>query len=160
MAATLCECGSGRDYLECCGQYHQKLAMVTTAEALLRSRYCAYVREYNEYLNETWHPSTRPGDAISHNPTLKWRGLEVLEINGGGEQDASGEIEFVARYTINGRPEQLHERSRFVREAGQWFYVDGDDLPPLIEVTNEKIGRNDPCPCGSGKKYKKCCGSN
>ncbi len=160
MVENRCECGSGNDYLGCCGQYHQKMAVASTVEALMRARYCAYVREYNEYLNNTWHVSTRPKDSINHNPELVWRGLEIIEVAGGGECDSQGEVEFVARYTVSGRPEALHERSRFVREAGQWFYVDGEDLPPLAAVSDGKIARNGPCPCGSGKKYKKCCGSN
>jgi len=160
MAENQCECGSGHDYLDCCGQYHQGIALPMTAEALLRSRYSAYVREYDQYLSKTWHASTRPKDSINHNPQLIWRGLEVVNIEGGGERDAKGEIEFVARYTISGHPEELHERSRFVREAGEWLYVEGDDLAPLNALGDEKIGRNEPCPCGSGKKYKKCCGAN
>ncbi len=160
MIGNQCECGSGKGYLACCGQYHQDMAVALTAEALMRSRYCAYVREYNEYLNKSWHSSTRPRDAITHNPQLIWRGLEVINIVGGGEQDSRGEVEFVAHYTISGRPESLHERSHFIREAGQWFYVRGDDLLPLVAAASDKIARNEPCPCGSGKKYKKCCGSN
>ncbi len=160
MVENQCECGSGQDYMGCCGQYHQDMASPLTTEALLRSRYCAYVREYNQYLNSTWHSSTRPSDAIQHNPQLTWRGLEVLTIDGGSEQDAKGNIEFIAHYTIAGRPEELHERSHFVREAGRWFYVDGDDLVPTHVTASGKIGRNDPCPCGSEKKYKKCCGVN
>ena len=158
MIENRCECGSGNDYLSCCGQYHQEMAVASTIEVLMRSRYCAYVREYNEYLNNTWHVSTRPKDSISHNPELVLRGLEIIEVAGGGERDSRGEVEFVARYTVSGRPEALHERSRFVREAGQWFYVDGEDLPPPAVATGGKIARNGPCPCGSGKKYKKCCG--
>lgn len=160
MAENLCECGSGVDYLHCCGPYHQNTQSPATCEALLRSRYCAYVREYNDYINRTWHPSTRPQDAISHNPELRWMGLEILSQQGGGGLDAKGEIEFIAKYTISGRPEELHERSQFVREAGQWLYLDGEGLAPRTVVSDEKIGRNDPCPCGSGKKYKKCCGAS
>ena len=160
MAENLCKCGSGIDYQHCCEPYHQENATVQTAEALLRSRYCAYVREYNDYINNTWHASTRPKDAICHNPALRWTGLEILSQQGGGESDSQGEIEFIARYTISDRPEELHERSHFVREAGQWFYLDGKGLPPRTVISGDKIGRNDPCPCGSAKKYKKCCGAN
>lgn len=160
MVENQCECGSGQGYMSCCGQYHQGIMSPPTAEVLLRSRYSAYVREYDQYLSKTWHTSTRPKDSIKHNPELIWRGLEVMNVDGGGERDAKGEIEFVARYTISGCPEQLHERSRFVREAGEWFYLEGDDLAPLGNQNGDKIGRNDACPCGSGKKYKKCCGAN
>lgn len=160
MIENQCECGSGNEYMLCCGQYHQGIAIALTVEALMRSRYCAYVREYNEYLNNTWHISTRPKDAIQHNPELVWRGLEIIKVSDGGEQDNHGDVEFIAHYTIAGHPEELHERSHFTRELGQWFYMDGDDLPPHVAIPQGKIARNEPCPCGSGKKYKKCCGSN
>lgn len=155
--AQTCECGSGQPYESCCGQYHRGTVEAPTAEALLRARYTAYVRRIDAYLARTWHRENRPADATPENPALKWLGLEILKLEHGTAADNRGVIEFVARYSVGGRQEQLHERSCFVREAGLWYYVDGDDLPPVGAV-GHKTGRNDPCPCGSGKKYKKCCG--
>jgi len=155
--SQLCPCGSGKVYMQCCGGYHQEQQLPPSAEALLRSRYCAYVRDDQGYIQRTWHSSTRPSQQAADGGATRWRGLEILNQQGGAEGDSRGEIEFVVRYAQQGVVRQLHERSRFVREAGQWFYLDGDDLPPVNEIP-QQVGRNDPCPCGSGKKYKKCCG--
>lgn len=117
----------------------------------MRSRYSAFVMRLSEYLSATWHPSTRPGSLdISHDDTV-WERLVIVTTEKGAELDREGIVEFAAFYPGG----QLHERSRFVKEDERWYYVDGDILPP---IASEKLGRNDPCPCGSGKKYKKCCG--
>ena len=87
----------------------------------MRSRYAAYVLGLLDYLLATWHPSTAPGDLEL--PPLKWLGLEVRTSEASGD---AGVVEFVARYRdSSGKAERLHETSRFVREAGQWFYIDG-----------------------------------
>lgn len=117
----------------------------------MRSRYSAYVLKQSAYLAQTWHPSTRPAALNIDADPVSWQRLAMLACEAGGEGDAQGTVEFVAWYAGG----QLHERSRFVREGGRWFYVDGEILPA---VAADKIGRNAPCPCGSGKKYKKCCG--
>jgi len=93
------------------------------AESLMRSRYTAFVLADEAYLLATWHPSTRPAEAKPE-PGTKWLGLEVREHH---EADAThAEVEFVARYRIAGRAVRLHERSRFVREQGRWFYLNGE----------------------------------
>ncbi len=117
----------------------------------MRSRYCAYVLKRSDYLAATWHPSTRPASLDVSSDDTAWQRLVIVDTEKGGIDDREGEVEFAA-YFLGG---ELHERSRFLKEAGQWLYVDGDILPPRTEV---KVGRNDPCPCGSGKKFKKCCG--
>ena len=93
------------------------------AEALMRSRYDAFVRRDAAHLLATWHPSTRP-PSIEFDPAVKWIGLDVREHR--AIDDTHAEVEFVARYRVGGRAQRLHERSRFVREGGQWFYVDGE----------------------------------
>lgn len=144
-----CPCGSGKATDDCCGRYHAGAA-APSAEALMRSRYSAYVLKNSLYLHDTWHPSTRPADLdISHDET-PWQRLQIIATAKGEEDDNEGVVEFAACYQGG----QLHERSRFVREGGRWFYLDGELLPPL----EEKVGRNAPCPCGSGKKFKRCCG--
>lgn len=96
-----------------------------TAEQLMRSRYCAYTLRREDYLLRTWHASTRPA-VLDLAAATKWLGLEVVRCEAGAETDMRGVVEFVARYKHNGRAGRLHEVSRFVREAGQWYYVDGD----------------------------------
>jgi len=118
-----CPCGLGGTYLSCCGKYIEQGDNPQTAERLMRSRYCAYVLGREDYLLRTWHASTRPSHVALHSiPSVKWLGLRIVQE----AQDAHARVEFVARYTINGKAERLHESSRFVLEAGQWFYVDGD----------------------------------
>ena len=120
-----CDCGAPRPYAECCGRYHGGLLhlQAPSAEALMRSRYSAFVRDLGDYLLATWHPSTRPA-AVEPNPEgLRWLGLEVRRH---ATQDADhATVEFVARSKLGGRAQRLHETSRFVREDGRWFYVDG-----------------------------------
>ncbi len=125
-AQNSCPCGSGAAYDACCGRWHHgaQQLQAPTAEALMRSRYTAYVHELADYLRDTWHPSTRPAEPLSFEPGLQWLGLEVKHHAATGEHSA--EVEFVARSRLRGRAQRLHERSRFVREGGRWSYVDGD----------------------------------
>lgn len=123
---TLCPCGSGLDETHCCGPYLSGNALAATAEVLMRSRYSAYVQQNVPYLLQTWHPTTRPAtlDLEQQAPT-KWLGLKIIRSEAGQEQDSRGVVEFIARYKVNGRAGRLHEVSQFVKEAGQWFYVQG-----------------------------------
>ncbi len=91
----------------------------------MRSRYAAYVRGREDYLLRTWHASTRPPALALGDEPIKWWGLKVLHAQAGGVGDDQGIVEFVARYKTGGRAARLHEISRFVREDGQWLYVDG-----------------------------------
>ena len=120
----LCPCGSAENFLGCCGRFLDGGATTPTAEALMRSRYTAYTLQREDYLLATWHPSTRPAQlGLASELPAKWLGLEVKRHE---QQDAGHAIvEFTARYKVNGRAHQLHEVSRFVRENGQWLYVDG-----------------------------------
>lgn len=124
--AAACPCGSSRAYPECCGRWHDgPLALqAPSAEALMRSRYSAFVLDKLPYLLATWHPSTRPAALEPNPPDLKWLGLTVKQAR---DQDADhATVEFVARSRQAGRAHRLHELSRFVREDGKWYYVDGD----------------------------------
>lgn len=130
-AAQHCPCGRvdakkrAVAYADCCGRYvdHFGDAPSPDAEHLMRSRYSAFVLERADYLLTTWHPSTRPA-SLDFDEATKWLGLEVREHKATGADTA--EVTFVARYRVQGRAVRLHERSRFVREDGRWFYVDGD----------------------------------
>lgn len=121
-----CPCGSAR-YAACCGRFHDAAGALhlqaPTAEALMRSRYSAYVLGLADYLHDSWHPDTRPQDPITFDPAVRWLGLEVRRHVPEGTDAAV--VEFVARSKLAGRAMRLHETSRFVREAGRWFYVDG-----------------------------------
>lgn len=124
-AALPCPCGLGRPLAACCGRWLDgpQHLQAPDAEALMRSRYSAYVLQRGDYLRDTWHPRTRPA-AIDFEPGLRWLGLEVRHH---APQDADhATVEFVARSKLGGRAHRLHETSRFVREDGRWFYVDGD----------------------------------
>lgn len=121
----LCPCGSTKPYAECCARYIEGGTPAPTAEALMRSRYTAYTLLKEDYLLASWHPSTRPASlGLAEEAPTKWIGLDVKRHE--QQDEAHAIVEFVARYKVNGRAHRLHEVSRFVREAGQWFYVDGD----------------------------------
>jgi SEC-C motif-containing protein len=112
-------------YADCCGRFidHFSHTPAPDAEHLMRSRYSAFALERADYLLATWHSSTRPA-SLDFDAGAKWLGLEVREHKTTGTDTA--EVEFVARCRVDGRAVRLHERSRFVREDGRWFYVDGD----------------------------------
>jgi len=116
-----CPCG-GVEYAQCCGRFIEGNAVPQTAEELMRSRYTAYTMRNEPYLKATWHVSTRPEEPVVENDGTKWLGLEVRKHAPGGEEAT---VEFVARCKIGGRAHRLHEISRFLREEGRWYYVDG-----------------------------------
>ena len=120
----------------------------------MRSRFTANVVGNGEYLARTWHPDTCPAGRIRD--FLAWYRLDILATAGGREGDDCGEVEFKAWYKQGGASGLLHERSRFVRIHGRWLYLDGEMMPSPAQP-GAKVGRNSPCPCGSGKKYKRCC---
>ncbi|HRO79786.1 MAG TPA: YchJ family metal-binding protein [Alicycliphilus denitrificans] len=122
-----CPCGGGASLAACCGRYldHFDSTPAPDAERLMRSRYTAFVLGRAGYLLATWHASRRPG-SLDPDEGAKWLGLEVRSHRATAEDRA--EVEFVARWRVGGRAVRLHERSRFVREQGRWYYVDGDLL--------------------------------
>ena len=129
----------------------------------MRSRYSAYVVRDAGYLLSTWIPAQRPKTLDLTRDHTEWLGLQIVDTVDGGPEDSQGIVEFVARFRSQGQSQTLHERSRFVRSAGAWVYVDGevraakaDRAQPVVRAAVP--GRNDACPCGSGQKYKRCCG--
>lgn len=160
---TSCHCGSGQSLTECCAPFINGVALPPTAEALMRSRYSAYVEHAIDYLGDTLHPDHR-SDWDSNatrrwSDAAEWLGLEIVSTEQGQPGDAEGWVEFIASYKEQGSVKRHHERSRFALHQGRWYYVDGDVPKPQTQRNVEpKVGRNDPCPCGSGKKFKKCCG--
>ena len=121
-----CPCGSGHLLSACCGRYHAGAPAVPapTAEALMRARYSAFVLDRLDYLLATWHPTTRPAALEPNEPGLRWLGLNVKAHVQQDESHAT--VAFVARSKLGGRAHRLTETSRFVREDGRWFYLDGD----------------------------------
>jgi SEC-C motif-containing protein len=116
-------CGSGDTYADCCGRFHAGTP-APTAEALMRSRFSAFAIGNPEYLLATWHPSTRPA-TLELDDDTQWRRLDVVRTEAGGPFDDRGVVEFAAHYTADGARGVLRETSRFVREGGRWYYVDG-----------------------------------
>ncbi|HEX7775358.1 MAG TPA: YchJ family protein [Parvibaculum sp.] len=156
-----CPCASGKSFAECCEPYLTGKALPPTAEALMRSRYSAFATHNIPYLEETLKPGTRGDfDAKSAGEwarSSEWTGLQIRHVEAGGAGDTTGEVEFVALFRQEGQDRVHHETGKFEKEGGRWFYVDG--VMGTKPRTVVKIGRNDPCSCGSGKKYKKCHGA-
>ena len=142
-----CPCGSRQPYSTCCEPCHQGKP-ASSPEALMRSRYSAFVLNLTDYLKATWHTSTRPQD-LDLTEAPKWVSLQVLSSD---EGEHEGTVHFRALYRAGGGWGYLEENSRFVRDDERWYYVPGDTREGTL-----KPGRNESCPCGSGRKYKACC---
>jgi len=129
----------------------------------MRSRYAAYVRGEIDYLVETHDPETRASMDVAaatlSSRETEWAGLEIVSTSAGGLDDETGVVEFIARGVTRGQPFALRERSRFRRDEGRWVYVDGTTPRATPATAAATPGRNEPCPCGSGKKYKRCHGA-
>ena len=158
-----CYCGLEPSFAECCKPYHDGSAKPATAEALMRARYSAYVAENIDYVVATHNPDTahevdRDG-AGKWSREADWEGLEIVATDKGGPEDDDGVVEFIARYRAGGGTVAHHERASFRRIDGDWYFIDGEIVKakPAVRAA-PKVGRNEPCPCGSGKKYKKCHG--
>ncbi|MFD5587231.1 YchJ family protein [Streptomyces sp. NPDC127063] len=121
VTPTVCPCGSGEKYADCCGRYHRGEAAAPTAQALMRSRYSAFVVRDTGYLLRTWHPRSRPAE-LELDPRMRWTGLEILGTSDGSAFHSTGTVTFRASYQGG----SLHEHSRFERVDGAWVYVDGD----------------------------------
>ncbi len=160
MSNEPCLCGSENAYSECCGQFHNGEKNPPTAESLMRSRYSAYVLRNADYLLKTWDVTTRPKEIDFSNETVEWQRLSVDMVKKGGSKDSKGLVEFKAVYLLDGEEHVMTEISRFTKQAGRWFYLDGK--VKSISKANQQVneGKNAPCACGSGKKFKRCCGAN
>lgn len=162
---TNCPCGSGLGYDSCCEPFITGKAQAPTPEALMRSRYSAFSMLAIDYLYETLAPGHRDDFNRAETETwaksAQWQGLDINATAGGGEGEDEGTVDFTARFRLEGRNEAHRELSLFRRVDGRWYYVDGQVGGPKPEQRRVavKAGRNDPCPCGSGKKFKKCCGA-
>ena len=179
-----CPCGSKRTYEECCGPYISGAAKPPTAEALMRSRYTAFTQGTFDYIGETFADRSQSGahakGAAEWAASGSFKRLKIARTSEGGARDQTGLVEFVATYTQDGETWDHHEVSHFARDDdGSWAYAGGDGHRhregeahhdhrhhhhhhhggQTVRRDEPKTGRNDPCPCGSGKKFKKCCGA-
>ncbi len=158
-----CPCGSAIDLTECCGPLHDGTRDAATAEALMRARYSAFATGRVEYIMNTVHPEKQdehePESTRAWATESEWLGLEIIDTQAGQADDDEGIVEFVAQYrTADGELIRHHEIASFARVEGTWFFHDGQPAPQATVRRQEpKVGRNDACPCGSGRKYKKCC---
>lgn len=158
-----CACGLGESTETCCLPIIKGERPAPTAEMLMRTRYSAYVLGEVDYILGTLHPEA--SNDVDREGTEKWSreaewlGLEVVSTQKGAEEDEAGVVEFIARFRMDGVDREHHEQAQFARHRGRWYYLDGRLVPhkPIVRDT-PRVGRNDPCVCGSGKKYKKCCG--
>ncbi|MDE1485300.1 YchJ family protein [Xenorhabdus bovienii] len=150
----ICPCGSDSLFVHCCGPYLENHHSAPDAESLMRSRYSAYATKNADYLIATWHPDCQAeswrSEIEQSFACVQWLGLNVIGTVEGQHNNESY-VEFSVCFIEQGKQDRqlIHERSRFLRIDQHWFYLDG---------IRPQTGRNSPCPCGSGKKYKKCCG--
>jgi SEC-C motif domain protein len=173
-----CPCNSGKNYEACCEPFLTNKALPETAEQLMRSRYTAFTLADVDYLKKTLAPESRTDFDVQSTKkwaeSSQWKGLQIVSTEKGQADDKKGQVEFIATYVIDGEALDHHEVSQFRKsDSGQWLFVEGDshthkegeghhhhnDKPQTVVRESPKVGRNDPCPCGSGKKYKKCHGA-
>ena len=175
----MCPCGSAKNFEVCCEPFLKGAALPETAEQLMRSRYTAFTLADVDYIKKTLAPESRKD--FDENSTRqwatqsKWKGLKILSTEKGQAKDNKGVVEFVATYEKDGETTEHHEVATFRKtDKAQWLFVDGDshthaegeghhhhhDKPQTVVREQPKVGRNDPCPCGSGKKFKQCHGKD
>jgi len=154
-----CLCGSNIAYGECCQPFHTAQKIPTTAEALMRSRYTAYALRDGAYLQATWDITKRPESIDFSRETINWLRLEITETKKGGIKDSKGQVTFKAFYSQDNEEYVMNEISRFTKQGGRWFYLDGIIKSISNVGLQTNTGKNAPCACGSGKKFKRCCGA-
>lgn len=166
-----CPCGTGKEYSNCCEPFVALKELAPTPEALMRARYSAYVKQSVPFLRESLAPEARgdfnEAEVREWAKQSEWLGLEILNAKG-------NTVEFIAKYKADKQVLEHHEVSTFRKEGNRWYFVDGEShvheegkghehhqAEPKVPVVRAapKVGRNDPCACGSGKKSKKCCGA-
>ena len=161
MADELCFCGLNEKFENCCGKIISGEKKAATPEELMRARYSAHASQSLQFLVDSVHPDHRKGVSVTEleewSPLVQWTGLEIHSATLGETED-EGFVSFTAKFSVNNMEEEMRENSIFTKYNGEWVYVDGEveGEEPFVRE-EKKVGRNDPCPCGSGKKFKKCC---
>lgn len=162
---TKCPCGSGGNFVDCCKEIVAGNKFAATPLELMRSRYTAHVLKDMPHLLRTMRGRALKlfDEEKTHSEWFElntWTRLEIIDAPAVTKHSREGVVEFKAYYMVNDQEQVLHERSKFMKENNQWFYIAGSLKNPAAATTSVKVGRNDDCPCGSTKKYKKCCGVN
>ena len=157
-----CPCCSGKSYESCCNPIIDRKALPETASEMMRARYSAYATGNVDFIKYSSCPEIQK--SFDEESTRKWaegaewNDLEIISTTGGEKDDTTGTVEFLAHYTIEDNLCNHHEEAEFIKDEGVWKFLDGKvSRPDPIRRDAPKIGRNDPCPCDSGRKYKKCC---
>jgi SEC-C motif domain protein len=163
-ANTNCPCGSGQSAEACCVPVIKGKRLAATAEELLRARYTAFTRGEVDFIVETHHSKTRSEvkreEIEDWSKNSEWHGLKIVQSEAGKAGDSSGTIVFCAEFTTQGKRNEHWEQALFEKEGKEWRFLDARGVKQEPFKREEpKVGRNDPCTCGSGKKSKKCCGS-
>jgi SEC-C motif domain protein len=164
MAPDLCSCDTHKSFSECCEPVLKGLKTPEFAADLMRARYTAFVRHDIDFIMNSISPARkkefdRKGIEDWSNNT-DWLGLEIIASEKGGPVDDKGQVEFIAKFREKEAEQKHHELASFIKVNGAWYFDDG--RPPSnkpVKLDGPKIGRNDPCSCGSGKKFKKCHGA-
>jgi SEC-C motif domain protein len=163
-ATDKCPCTSGKTYGSCCQPIQDGKSKAKTAEELLRARYSSFVTGNIDFILATHHSATKHDvnreEITSWSKGATWKGLEILQKEAGEAKDETGTLIFHAKYDMENEEQNHYEKSTFEKENGEWKFLDAIPLRNGPYVREEpKIGRNDPCSCGSGKKFKKCHGT-
>jgi SEC-C motif-containing protein len=164
MANDLCPCGSGKAYCDCCEPIIKKMTLAPSPEALMRSRYTAYAKHEIAWLKDSLEATQRDDfdepSVEAWSRESEWLGIEIKQTKTEEEKNI-GWVEFVARFKQGNITRNHHELGEFHKVGGAWYFYDGRAVKQeTVRHQGPDVGRNDPCPCGSGKKYKKCCGAN
>ena len=157
-----CPCGSDARFTDCCEPIIKGERESQTAEELMRARYSAFVVGAIDFIVASTHSRTRSEIEVQYirewSQTSTWRGLQIFETKSVNDNKAF--VSFEALFTQAGKDQSHREKGQFERENGKWRFVTGEELKnPTVRYETPRTGRNEPCPCGSGKKYKKCCGA-
>ena len=157
-----CPCGLGESLETCCLPIIKGETKAKTAALLMRARYSSYTTGDIDFIVDSTHPDHREDMDVNEikawSSKSEWKALEMVDTGEGRGRDEWGMVEFKAHFALGGQDHVHYERSEFVKIDGDWFFVDGEPIVAQVQRTGAKVGRNDPCPCGSGKKFKKCCG--
>lgn len=158
-----CPCGLKKEYADCCEPIIKGRVKASTAEALMRARYSSYVKHEIDFIADSCVRDEGKNN-IDLDETRKWSeesewlGLTIHGTQKGGTSDTEGTVDFSAFYIRDGLKDEHRELAKFKKVNGEWFYADGSVTGTTVVRSGAKVGRNEPCPCGSGKKYKQCCG--
>ncbi len=160
---STCYCGSGKSYDTCCSPIISGTQKAEAPEDLMRARYSAFCQQDMAFLSGSLHPDHRQDHDEEATrrwaANATWLGLEIVAEGTKDLSDDTGSVEFIATFKEKGIIRNHHEKSEFKRHEGRWYFVDGEMVTAATKVNESpKVGRNEPCPCGSGKKFKKCCG--